>query len=135
MRAFYLLRAGLLYVLLTIGVTIWCWPVIFCAPFPFRIRFRVASVFLHYSVFLLRVLVGIRQRVSGLENIPNRPMILLVKHQSMWETLVFMTLFPPYCWVLKRGLMWVPVLGWGVNKTNVTACTPDNDCIDYPICM
>ena len=57
---------------------------------------------------------GIRYRVIGSEHIPREPCIILSKHQSAWETLVYQVIFPPQVWVLKRELLWVPFFGWGL---------------------
>lgn len=121
MKLLYLLRAGLLYALLAIGVMFWAWAVILAWPFPIKVRFYVANGFFYYSIFLLRLLVGVRHRVHGLENIPDRPFILMPRHSSVWETLVFQSMFPPYCWVLKRELMWIPILGWGIKALGAIA--------------
>jgi 1-acyl-sn-glycerol-3-phosphate acyltransferase len=44
--------------------------------------------------------------------LPARSSIVLLKHSSAWETLAQIRIFPRQTWVLKRELMWVPVLGW-----------------------
>ena len=61
-----------------------------------------------------RVSVGIRWEVSGWENVPSRPAILMAKHQSAWETLFMESQFPPQCWIIKRELLWLPFVGWGL---------------------
>lgn len=58
--------------------------------------------------------VGIRCRVSGWENVPDFPVILMAKHQSAWETLFMEGRFPPQCWIVKRELLWLPFVGWGL---------------------
>jgi 1-acyl-sn-glycerol-3-phosphate acyltransferase len=37
------------------------------------------------------------------------------KHSSAWETVAQIVLFPPQAWVLKREIMWIPLVGWAVN--------------------
>ena len=34
------------------------------------------------------------------------------KHSSAWETIAQAAIFPPQSWVLKRELMWIPLVGW-----------------------
>jgi 1-acyl-sn-glycerol-3-phosphate acyltransferase len=43
----------------------------------------------------------------------------LCKHQSAWETIALQTIFPPQIWVLKRELMYIPILGWAWWAMNV----------------
>jgi 1-acyl-sn-glycerol-3-phosphate acyltransferase len=59
-------------------------------------------------------LLGIRYRVIGQENIPAGPAVIMSKHQSAWETFGLQVIFPPLSFVLKRELLWIPFLGWGL---------------------
>ena len=36
------------------------------------------------------------------------------KHQSAWETLFMEAKFPDQCWIVKRELLWLPFVGWGL---------------------
>src|SRR6185437_3183810 len=65
-------------------------------------------------VFFAEVILGIRWRVEGRENLPAQPSVILSKHQSAWETLAFQLIFPPQVHVLKRELLWIPFFGWGL---------------------
>ncbi len=81
---------------------------------PPLVRYRIVSTWSVAIVWLARLICGVRWRVSGLERLPARPSIILSKHQSAWETLAFQAIFPPQVWVLKRSLLWVPFVGWGI---------------------
>jgi len=83
-------------------------------PFSPQVRFRVISQWTRIVLWLLRVLCGLRYEVRGRENIPATPSIVLSKHQSAWETLAFQEIFPPQVWVMKRSMLYVPFLGWGL---------------------
>lgn len=83
-------------------------------PFPYSIRFHVIKGFALFNIWSLRVICGVDYRIEGLENLPAGPGIFLAKHQSAWETLAFQKFFPPHSWVLKRELIWIPFLGWGL---------------------
>ncbi len=83
-------------------------------PFPYIIRYRVVTAWPKYHIWLLKMLCNLRYEVQGLENLPDGAAIVLAKHQSTYETFVLNYLFPPYTWVLKRELMWVPFFGWGM---------------------
>lgn len=69
----------------------------------------------------LKVTCNIRHEITGLENIPNMPSIILAKHQSAWETLAFQTIFPTQVYVLKRELLWIPIFGWGLAMSSPIA--------------
>jgi 1-acyl-sn-glycerol-3-phosphate acyltransferase len=36
------------------------------------------------------------------------------KHQSAWETLFIEATFPYQCWIIKKELLWLPFVGWGL---------------------
>lgn len=60
----------------------------------------------------VRITCGIRHEVQGQENVPDYPVVVLSKHQSAWETLFLLTHLPPAGWIIKRELLWLPVVGW-----------------------
>lgn len=65
---------------------------------------------------VLQVLCGIHVHVTGLENLPQGPCILLCKHQSAWETLWLPTIMPrPLCYVFKHQLSYIPFFGWALT--------------------
>jgi 1-acyl-sn-glycerol-3-phosphate acyltransferase len=62
---------------------------------------------------LLRITVGITVRVTGREHLPGEgPALLAAKHQSAFDTIVWLALLPRPAYVLKRELFWVPLYGW-----------------------
>ena len=65
--------------------------------------------------WLLKVICGLDYRVRGLENIPSGAHIAMWKHASSWETFAQAVIFPPQAWVLKRELLWIPFVGWGLK--------------------
>ena len=77
-------------------------------------RARVIGGWARFNLFALRWLCGIRHRVSGLENLPRRPSVIIANHQSAWETLAFQNIFPPQSYILKRELLLLPFFGWGL---------------------
>ena len=68
-------------------------------------------------------ILGIRNRVTGWENLPTGstdPAVLLVKHQSTWETFVMPTLMPhPLAYVFKKELLYVPFFGWAMARMDM----------------
>ena len=75
-------------------------------------RYRLVSQWARWQIFLLKILCGLDYRVEGREHLPVGAAIVMSKHQSAWETIVFQHIFPPQTWVLKRELMWIPLFGW-----------------------
>jgi len=68
-------------------------------------------------------ILGIRNRVTGMENLPTGPKdpaVLLVKHQSTWETFVMPALMPhPLAYVFKKELLRVPFFGWAMARMDM----------------
>lgn len=64
----------------------------------------------------LRLTCRLTHRMGGLENLPAGPVIVASKHQSTWETLAFALLFPNAAIVLKRDLLFIPVVGWAMAR-------------------
>ncbi|MHB1566819.1 MAG: lysophospholipid acyltransferase family protein [Acidiferrobacter sp.] len=77
-------------------------------------RYRVISQWGRFTIWWLQITCGLTYTVAGLDNIPKKPCVIVSKHQSTWETLAYQHLFPPHVWVLKRELLWIPLLGWGM---------------------
>jgi 1-acyl-sn-glycerol-3-phosphate acyltransferase len=83
-------------------------------PLPRMLRYRIISGWSRLVVVLARRILGIGWRIEGRENLPDRPAVILAKHQSAWETMAFQLIFPPQVHVLKRELLWIPFFGWGL---------------------
>ena len=81
---------------------------------PFGRRYAFTRSWAIVNLRWLELTCGVRYRVLGRENLPRGAVVVLSKHQSTWETLVFQELFPPLVWVMKRELLWVPFFGWGL---------------------
>jgi 1-acyl-sn-glycerol-3-phosphate acyltransferase len=47
-----------------------------------------------------------------LENVPSHPTIIMAKHQSAWETVGILCHLPRGVWIIKRELVWLPIIGW-----------------------
>ena len=120
-RALLVLRSTLFFVLQA-ALTI-VWSLLALLTFAFRpiTRYRIITAWSRMVIWLARALCGIRYEVRGLEHLPDRPSIVLSKHQSAWETLAFQVFLPPQVWVLKRSLLRVPFFGWGLAMMNPIA--------------
>ena len=62
--------------------------------------------------FFTVVLLGIRVRVHGRENIPSDACVIISNHQSAWETYYMQLLFKPQAQVAKASLLKIPFFGW-----------------------
>jgi len=83
-------------------------------PFPYRWRYAVITRWTTFNLWWLKVTCNVSYEVEGKENIPAGPAVILSKHQSAFETMVYQRIFPPHVWLLKRELLWVPFFGWGL---------------------
>lgn len=83
-------------------------------PFGYLQRYRFVTQWSRFNLWWLGVTCRLKYEIEGLENIPDRPAVVLVKHQSAWETLALQRLFVPQVWVVKRELLWIPFFGWGL---------------------
>ena len=82
---------------------------------PFNVRYRVINqAWAYQAIWLARWITGIRYELIGRENIPDRPCVILAKHQCTWETFYFSALFAPLSQVIKRELLRVPFWGWSM---------------------
>lgn len=104
---FYLGYAATLIVVASLSV-------LFSWALPVRARFRFATQWNRFAVWWVAVTCGVRYRVSGQENVPAGPFVVLSNHQSPWETLFLYYHFVPICAILKRELLWIPFFGWAL---------------------
>lgn len=63
-------------------------------------------------LFLLVGIVGLRHQERGREHVFRTPGLIVSNHQSTWETLAALVLFPDVAIVAKRELLHIPVMGW-----------------------
>ncbi len=91
-------------------------PVALAAPFPAGKRFGhwIARQWVRWQFFGLKHLCRLNYEITGLENIPEQNAITYWKHQSTWETMAQLLIFPAQSWVLKRELLWLPLVGQAI---------------------
>lgn len=110
------IRSLLFTTLLFIGTLVFAVLVLLTAPFGLAALHAMSRNWARTHLWLLRVLCGLDYVVEGIENIPRHGAhITMWKHSSTWETLVQMLVFPPQSWVLKREIMWIPLVGWATS--------------------
>jgi 1-acyl-sn-glycerol-3-phosphate acyltransferase len=88
-----------------------------------RTRYRIARAWLKLSVDSAGVIMGIRTRITGMEHLPteeNQGVVLLVKHQSTYETFLMPAIMPrPLAYVFKKELLRVPFFGWSIGSLDM----------------
>ena len=119
-----LIRSLLHLLFMMITVMPWALAVVIAAPFMNSTRiYWMCAGWLKLAVRSGEILLGIRNRVIGFENLPvgnTAPAVLLVKHQSTWETFSMPTLMPhPLAYVFKKELLYVPFFGWAMGRMDM----------------
>ncbi len=122
------IRIFLFYLLLSTSALLWCSLSFLVAPFlSFKARYHFINVnWCRFAVWLTAAMIGIRYEVSGAQNVPKRPCVILSKHQSTWETFFLSCYFEPLSQVLKRELLFLPFFGWAMAMLKPIAIDRDN---------
>ena len=107
-------RAAFFYLGYIVSTVVWgSLSVAIAWAMPPKARFLfVIGAWTRFVLWWLAVTCGIRTHVTGREHLPDEPCILLVKHQSTWDTLFVQTLLHPQTTLIKRELLWIPFFGW-----------------------
>lgn len=86
-----------------------------CLPLSLEQRYAIPRAWGLTLTRLAGVICGLRYTIEGRENLPARPFISLWKHSSAWETMAQMFVVPTASWLLKREVIWIPIVGWAVR--------------------
>jgi 1-acyl-sn-glycerol-3-phosphate acyltransferase len=92
---------------------------VFCLPFLIAGRPLLRAAIRLYAqivLSLLKHLVGIRLEVRGAERLPAGAYVVASKHQSTWETIAYLAIWPDPVFFLKRELLYIPLWGWYVSR-------------------
>jgi 1-acyl-sn-glycerol-3-phosphate acyltransferase len=109
---------------MAVTVVPWGLAVLVAAPFLSSTQiYWMCAGWLRLAVNSGKLMLGIRNEVIGFENLPvgtTAPAILLLKHQSTWETFCMPTLMPhPLAYVFKKELLYVPFFGWAMGRMDM----------------
>jgi len=110
--------ASMLYTVFLFAWT-FCYSIFFviaCSFLPFRKRFVLARVWARVLLWALNGLAAWITASRARKTFRRGNHIALWKHSSSWETIAMAIVFPRQVWVLKRELLWVPVVGWGIRQ-------------------
>lgn len=97
--------------------------ILFCPLFflSSKTSLKVGSPWGKVSLLLARVICGITYEVRGREHIATTPALYASKHQSAWDTIIFLILLPSPAYVLKRELLRIPLWGWYLWRMQMIA--------------
>jgi 1-acyl-sn-glycerol-3-phosphate acyltransferase len=98
--------------ILFVSVAVFGLVILVLTPLGYRRTYGMVVAWVGFILWMLRWLCGLDLLVSGLERLPAENTVVLVKHSSAWETIAQFRIFPTQTWVIKRELLWAPVLGW-----------------------
>lgn len=110
------LRTALFKVAFVVFTLLWAILIILMLVLPYRVRHRLATGWGDTVVWLARLICGIRWQVRGMEHLPAEPSVMVLNHQSTWETVFTPLLVRDQVWVLKKELMQIPFFGWAMGS-------------------
>lgn len=77
----------------------------------------IAQTWSRLTLWILKVTVGTKMSVQGTP--PDKPCLVLSKHQSAWETIAFNYALDRPAFILKEELMWIPFFGLFLKSTGM----------------
>lgn len=83
---------------------------------PPRAMRALARAWARVVIAELRLICGVRVELRGAENLPHGAAVIAAKHQSAFDTLVWLTLLDEPAYVLKKELLSIPLYGWHVRR-------------------
>ncbi len=95
-------------------------------PFGFQASWFWATSWSKTVLWLAKVICGIRIEIEGKEHFPDEACVVMAKHQSALETIAMPALIPPYAWILKRELFYIPIFGWALAVMGTIAIRRGN---------
>lgn len=116
-----LLRSALFHALFYANAIAWFIGGLFLLVLPRPVLMAVARAWTSSCVWIHRVATGSTIEYRGLEHIRPEGMLVAAKHQSSWETLALVSIFPDPCFILKRELLSLPLFGWYLRKARMIA--------------
>ncbi|MEN8721394.1 MAG: lysophospholipid acyltransferase family protein [Alphaproteobacteria bacterium] len=117
---------------LTFNSLMWLWTVftaLLCIPFLIAPRITLVYAMELWAggiMFLLRYVGGIKYEIRGRENLPDKPALIALKHQSMWDTIILHLLIKDPVIILKKELAGIPVYGWIAMRLGMIAVDRDS---------
>jgi 1-acyl-sn-glycerol-3-phosphate acyltransferase len=92
-------------------------PLVWIAGSPPATVRMLSRVWARGVLSMLVGIVGLRHRERGRAHGVHAPGLIVSNHQSTWETLAALVLFPDVAIVSKRELLRIPVMGWYLRNS------------------
>lgn len=92
-------------------------PLLWLAGSPPRLVRKLTRIWARGVLVELAWIVGLNCVEQGRGHIPHEPCLIICNHQSTWETLAALVLFPDVAIIAKRELLRIPVLGWFLRRS------------------
>ena len=92
--------------------------VIILASFLFSVKTcqMIASLWIINILKALKHICGIDWAVDGIDNLPNKPFVIMANHQGPWESLFLQTLILPTSSIIKKEILFIPFFGWAISR-------------------
>ena len=87
----------------------------------YETKYIIAKLYGTFFIKSLEYICDIRYEVEGDDNVPNFPCVIALNHQSFWDNIIVILLFPMQSWVVKKELYNIPFFGWGLRMMNPIA--------------
>ena len=71
----------------------------------------IASFWIINILKVLKHICGIDWVVDGINNMPDKPFVIMANHQGPWESLFLQTLIQPTSSIIKKEILFIPFLG------------------------
>ena len=112
------IRQGIFYVYLYAVLTLFALihTLMYLCSFPYFIRTRSAQINSFCVIFGMKLILWIKCEIQGKENLPKQACIYVSKHQSEWETFYFPSFILRTCFVAKKEILQIPILGMGLKS-------------------
>ncbi len=68
------------------------------------------------TLWWMRIILGNRMEVRGLDRLPETAALIAAKHQSAWDTFALIPLFRDPAMIMKAELGYIPLYGWFSRK-------------------
>jgi len=119
-----LIRSILHMLWMMLTIVPWALAVLIASLFVSRTTmYWISARWLKLAVDSGTFILGIKNRITGMENLPTgekSAAVLLCKHQSTWETLTMPAIMPhPLAYVFKKELLYVPFFGWVMARMDM----------------
>ena len=120
------IRSLLFNILFMLATVVFSLLMLIFRVFGFKASWFLARAWSGLTFALLRLICGIRLEVEGREHFPVEACVVMAKHQSAAETIAMPILVPPYVWILKRNLLYIPIFGWALAVIGTIAIRRGN---------